>query len=235
MCGRFALKTIPKSLAEVFGLEPPKMEPRPDIRPSEAVPVLLREEVTGRPVFRILTWGLVLPMTGIARKPVRLINARSETLHEKPAFREAFRRRRRLVPASGFYEWRRDGRKRIPFFFTPSDPAVPLVLAGIWEESSEDRSGAFAIITTGANMEVLPVHDRMPVILPPAAWQDWLAPEARKREDVTRRLGPAGDGFLKVDALLQTDEEKEARRRSLFPADWGRDNMKDESDQNIPH
>jgi putative SOS response-associated peptidase YedK len=221
MCGRFALKSMPKALAEAFGLEPPETEPRPDIRPGEAAAVLSREAETGRPGFRSLAWGLVLARAGIASKPGRLINARAETLSEKPAFREAFRRRRCLVPASGFYEWRREGRKRLPFFFTPADPAAPLVLAGIREEGPEriGRPGAFAIITTEANAEVRPVHDRMPVILPPAAWKDWLDPKVRDYEDLAKWLGPAKDGFLQAAAFPRSGGETDTGGRSLFPAD----------------
>jgi putative SOS response-associated peptidase YedK len=221
MCGRFALKSIPKTLAEAFGLESPETEPRPDIRPSEAAAVLLRAGETGRQEFRSLAWGLVLARSGIASKPVRVINARAETLPGKSAFREAFRHRRCLVPASGFYEWRREVRKRLPFFFTPADPAAPLVLAGIWEGGSEriGRPGAFAIITTEANAEARPVHERMPVILPPAAWRDWLDPDVREHEELAKWLGPAKDGFLRAMALPRPNGETCTTGRSLFPAD----------------
>jgi putative SOS response-associated peptidase YedK len=221
MCGRFALKSIPKALIEVFGLEPPEAEPRPDIRPSEAAAVLLREAKTGQPGFRSLSWGLVLARSGLASKPVRVINARAETLSKKPAFREAFRHRRCLVPASGFYEWRREGRRRLPFLFAPADPAAPLVLAGIWEEGAEGsgRPGSFAIITTAANAEVRPVHDRMPVILPPSAWKDWLDPEVWEYEGLAKWLGPAKDGFFQAEALPRFDGKTDTRERSLFPAD----------------
>jgi putative SOS response-associated peptidase YedK len=198
MCGRFALSAIPKALAEPFGLEAPAVEPRRDIRPTQAAMILLREPETGKPEFQGLVWGLVPFWAKDKKNATRAINARAETVHDKPTFRAAFRHRRCLIPASGFYEWRREGKVKTPFYFTPADPDAPLIMAGLWEDWTDgvEHLRSFTILTIGANTLMRPIHDRMPVILPEAAWERWLDPAVQRRDEVADLLCPAEEGFL---------------------------------------
>ncbi len=197
MCGRYTLADSEALDPSDFGLiqVPSGLSPRYNIAPTQPAPVIpnwLPREVA---FFR---WGLI---PSWARDPTiasRLINARAETLVQKPAFREAFRRRRCLVLADGFYEWRRDRRSRVPFRFRRRDSRV-FAFAGLWEswrspEGREVRS--FTIITTGANAVVAPVHDRMPVVLPREAHDPWLDPSPADPAALAHWLRPCPDNLL---------------------------------------
>jgi putative SOS response-associated peptidase YedK len=122
----------------------------------------------------------------------RLANARAESIAARPAFRDAFQRRRCVVPASGFYEWETRAGRKLPWYFTPRD-GPPLALAGIWAEGTDGTPATFALITTEACPEVARIHDRMPVALPPEAVEAWLdpAPSAAELLPLLRPL-PAG-------------------------------------------
>ncbi len=169
---------------------PLNLRPRYNVAPSQDVAVA-RDAEEGRRLA-MLRWGLI---PAWAKDPAighKLINARSETAAEKPSFRSAFRHRRCLIPADGFYEWQRRGKSRQPWLFGLRDGA-PLLFAGLWERwtvpESATLTGSLAerspgdavetctILTTTANETVAPVHGRMPVILPPDAWDAWLAGE----------------------------------------------------------
>jgi putative SOS response-associated peptidase YedK len=181
MCGRVALTASGEELAEAFELdEAPGVEPRYNIAPSQ--PLLVVRHERGRPRATSLRWGLSrraaegeLPEPGGL-----LINARSETVASKPSFREAFRQRRCLVPASGFYEWKKTGGRRLPFFVRQRSGLL-FALAGIWETPSEDEPGspgACVILTTDPNAVLRPLHDRMPVIVSPRDYRSWLQGDA---------------------------------------------------------
>lgn len=198
MCGRFTNIGRAILLAHRLGLIPLPPRPRYNIAPTQCVPVALRDE--GGVRFGDFFWGLVPQWSRDASMAVRCINARAESVADKSVFREAFRRRRCLVPASGFYEWRHgpDG-SRTPFYFSPAEEGGELVFAGLWEcwrgDGEELRS--FTIVTTGANRDVSPVHDRMPVILPADTWEQWLDPEERRSERLLPLLRPALPGVLR--------------------------------------
>lgn len=167
MCGRFALTSIPQALLIAFGLIPPSAAPRYNVAPTQRAQVIVRQPDATLAAFAEKRWGLTPAWS--SGKP--LINARAETLEEKAPFRAAFARRRCLVPATGFYEWRRTAGQKggAPFYFTPTDEAAcPFVFAGLWDADE------FTIVTTSANRVMAPVHERMPVILPPESWADWL-------------------------------------------------------------
>ena len=180
MCGRFTLTAGPEDLQAAFpGLQIPSgsLEPRYNIAPSQPVAVIPN---TGENRLDFYTWGLI---PSWAKDPTignNLINARAETLIEKPAFRSAFRRRRCLIPADGFYEWQViPGQKTKVPTFIHLQPFLPFALAGLWEiwhapDGSEIRS--CTIITTQPNSLMQLIHNRMPVILPPHTWQQWLEP-----------------------------------------------------------
>lgn len=195
MCGRYTLSAGAEELAETFDVPLPDfaLEPRYNIAPSERVPVVA-EDRHGRRVG-LLTWGLV---PGWVDEPgAGIVNARAESVAEKPSFREAFERRRCLVPADGFYEWRRDGNAKIPHWIHPSDGGL-LSFAGIWERWS--RPGAeprhtFAILTTDASEDVAPIHDRMPVVIAAGDRDRWLDRGSAK-EELLALLRPARKGSL---------------------------------------
>ncbi len=178
MCGRFAQIDGGRALVEhVSAYAAPAAAPRYNVAPGQTVPVLrqLSDTAAGLAPLR---WGLIPSWSRDATIGNRLINARSETVAEKPSFRAAFRARRCLIPADGFYEWQRlDGRKQ-PYFIRLA-AATPFAMAGLWE-SWRGAAGVvetFTILTTAANDTVRPIHERMPVILDPAAHDAWLDPD----------------------------------------------------------
>jgi len=177
MCGRFSLIATWQSLLDAMKAEPPKQyTARYNIAPSQPVLLLWRNEDNGRREFTHALWGLV-PSWSSEDRPVKaLINARSETASTKPAFRAAFRRRRCLIPATGFYEWSRTGGKKQPWHFQMRDGAL-FAFAGLWERLISPAGGEIetcAILTTTANPLVAPIHGRMPCILHPAAYDEWV-------------------------------------------------------------
>jgi len=176
MCGRFTLTASGEELAEAFGLDDaPPLAPRYNIAPSQPVAVV-RAEPTGRLALSLLVWGLLPAATAEPKRP--LINARAETAWSKPSFRDAFARRRCLVPASGFYEWAGSGKKRQPWYFRMAS-GRPFAFAGLWEPPFDPREPAtVTILTTEPNELARPVHDRMPVILDPDGYRRWLDPRA---------------------------------------------------------
>ena len=188
MCGRFGLFAELDALAEQFNFDPSIMQdiysPRWNIPPT--VPVLTvqqstEEQTVGRNIARLLRWGMKGVQGKNQPKSSRpLFNARCETVHRLPSFRRAFRERRCLIPADGFYEWRKDeSGSRTPVWFHREDSA-PIAFAGIWssESTSEANIDSCAIITCAANALVSSVHARMPVILQPQSYEEWLNPEA---------------------------------------------------------
>ncbi len=190
MCGRFSNHLTWNQLHDHLDLigAPLNLRPRYNVAPSQDVPVARTAEA-GR-TLSMLRWGLIPPWAKDPAIGHKLINARSETAAEKPSFRSAFRRRRCLIPADGFYEWQRRGGTRQPWLFGLRNGA-PMVFAGLWERwtvpeglaltgSLAERGPGDAvetctILTTEANDTVAPVHGRMPVILPTDARDAWLA------------------------------------------------------------
>jgi putative SOS response-associated peptidase YedK len=198
MCGRYALYTPVEAMVRLFGLvEAQAQPPRYNIAPTQIVSVV-RADDQGARRAEGLRWGLVPFWAKELAIGNRMINARGETVAEKPAFRQAWRRRRCLIPADGFYEWQKlpDGKQ--PWFIS-SDGPEPLAFAGLWERW-DDRGRAepvetCTIITTTANLTLRPLHERMPVILAPGAWDRWLDPGAGN-EELASLLRPAADELL---------------------------------------
>ncbi|MDQ3583959.1 MAG: SOS response-associated peptidase [Pseudomonadota bacterium] len=191
MCGRYALYADPETLVARFDLwRTPDLRPRYNIAPSQEIPAIRRSR-EGRRELTLLRWGLV-PHWATETSGHSMINARAETVATKPAFRGAFRWRRCLIPADGFYEWKKAGRIRQPYFIRPKD-GLPLAFAGLWEEwrSPDGQAiGSCAIIVTRANALLQPIHDRMPVILEPHAYGPWLSTDITDTEDLTQLLVP---------------------------------------------
>jgi len=179
MCGRFTLFEADKVLSREFGVSGiPALPPRYNIAPSQNV-ATVRATLTARGrEIALLRWGLIPSWSKDPAIGNRLINARAETASEKPSFRNAFRRHRCLIPTSGFYEWRRQERGKQPYFIRMRD-GRPFAFAGLWDRWENPDKGIIetcTILTTAANPVLAPIHDRMPVILPPGEYDRWLDP-----------------------------------------------------------
>lgn len=197
MCGRFNLITDAQALADFLELTTTlELQPRYNIAPTQQIPVA-REQEQGR-TLDMLRWGLVPAWAKDEKTGYRMINARAETLSEKPAFRQAFRHRRCLIPATGFYEWKAGKAGKQPFHIRLNDGGL-MAFAGIWEawrDQAGRRLESCAIIVTVANDSVRPVHERMPVILGPADHPLWLSPEVSDPARLQPLLGPCPDEWL---------------------------------------
>jgi putative SOS response-associated peptidase YedK len=176
MCGRFVANIPADVLKGIFALiETPQIEPRYNVAPTQQVAVVRNQGDRNR--LDLLKWGLVPTWSKDLSFGSHLINARSETVAEKPTFRHAIKYRRCIIPISGFYEWLRSGGKKQPYYIQLADQS-PMCLAGVWESwKAPDGSEleTFAILTTSANKLVESIHDRMPVILYPDTFNLWLS------------------------------------------------------------
>jgi putative SOS response-associated peptidase YedK len=193
MCGRFALYSDPFTLARRFEAEAlSDLRPRYNVAPSQIIPIV-REEGEKR-CFALARWGLIPHWAKDMKIGYSMINARAETMASKPAFRNAFKHRRCLVPADGFYEWQviPDSKIKQPWFIVLED-RQPMAFAGLWEKwrSPEgDDVESYSIIVTDANELTRPIHDRMPVILAPENWGAWFETEAKDAECLQNLLKP---------------------------------------------
>jgi putative SOS response-associated peptidase YedK len=207
VCGRFTLRTPAKVLAELFDVaNVPDREPHYNIAPTQAVAVVrLQAGGEGRELAR-MRWGLIPAWAGDPAIGNRLINARSETVATKPAFRQAFRSRRCLIPADGFYEWERLSGRKQPYYIRLKGDR-PFGFAGLWEkwERAEVPIESCTILTTQANELVGSIHDRMPVIISPDDYALWLDPrcqDSRKLEALLRPFPAAEMTACPVSMLV---------------------------------
>jgi len=167
MCGRYALHASPEVVALMFGLsEVPAYQPRFNIAPTADVLIIGRNEAA------MVRWGLVPRWAKDPAIGARMNNARAETVAEKPSFRDAYRKRRCLIPASGFYEWKPESGGKQPYYIYPAKGEL-FAFAGLWEQWHELRT--CAVITTEANAKMSAIHERMPVIVPRSEYANWLA------------------------------------------------------------
>jgi putative SOS response-associated peptidase YedK len=196
VCGRFNLTAPGEEIAEAFGLdEVPDLSARYNIAPSQPIAAVGFQPRKGRVGLAELTWGFA--SRGAHPGEKRLINARSETAADRPAYREAFRNRRCLIPATGFYEWeKRPGEKPRPWLFRMRDGAV-FAFAGLWEPPLEPGGRATCLIlTTEPNGLTEKIHDRMPVILPPEAYEAWPDPGPADARALAAILAPFPDAAM---------------------------------------
>lgn len=197
MCGRFTNKHSWRELHDLYRLTDarPNFPPRYNIAPTDVVPVVRRRD-DGQRELVMLRWGLIPYWAKDEKIVYSTINARAETVADKPAFREAFRRRRCIVPASGFIEWETIGKKKLPYHFRRPDN-LPLSLAGLWERWAKggEPVESFTIIVTEANDLVRPMHDRMPVALNDEDIERWLDP-VTSPEELQGMLRPADEDVL---------------------------------------
>jgi len=193
MCGRYTL-TSPDDLVHEFGLFelPYDLKPRYNMAPTQEAPVVLGG---ARRQLKLFRWGLVPAWANDMKGAARMINARAETVHEKSSFRDAFASRRCLVCTDGFYEWKREGKSRLPYLMRRKSKQ-PIAFAGIWERyvaHDDEVVHTFAALTTDANTMMSSIHHRMPVIVEPADYDRWLDPGITTREGLEDLLRPADD------------------------------------------
>jgi putative SOS response-associated peptidase YedK len=192
MCGRFALFSDIALLEKIFGMSGGyQLQPRWNIAPTQTL-LAVRAGSSGAREPAGLRWGLLPPWAKDPAVGSRMLNARCETAHEKPAYRAAFRARRCLIPADGFYEWKKTGRVKQPHFIRRRDRA-PLAFAGLWERwqpPQGDPVESCTILTTAPNELMAPIHDRMPVILAPDSFARWLDPAVTDAEQLAALYAP---------------------------------------------
>ena len=193
MCGRYTLKSPVERLAEKFHLtDALSLKPRYNIAPSQPVAVVRRLPDNSDRKLVMLRWGLIPAWVKDSTSGAQPSNAKAETAAEKPMFRDAFRRRRCLVPADGFYEWRQEDMRKQPVYICMKD-REPFAFAGLWEHWENQDGQAIescTILTTEPNDLLKPIHNRMPVILDPKDYDLWLDPGVRDAGKLRPRLGP---------------------------------------------
>lgn len=197
MCGRYTLYHHEDEIASLFEVEAFPLAERYNIAPAQLVPVVRARDDGSRELLS-MKWGLVPHwVKDVKEFKANLFNARSESAAEKPSFRDAMRTGRCLLPASGFYEWKPEGEAKQPYFIRRKDGA-PMAFAGLYSHWGRGEGALLTctILTTDANDDLRPLHDRMPVILEAGEWERWLDPGERDPKAVEGLLGPARRGLL---------------------------------------
>jgi putative SOS response-associated peptidase YedK len=201
VCGRYAFFSPAEAVRRTFMLDDvPTLEPRYNIAPTQDV-AAVRSGEEGARSFALLHWGLVPKWAKERAIGNRMINARSETLAEKPSFRDAFRKRRCLVLADGWYEWQVVAGAKQPWFIRRRNPG-PFAFAGLWERWKDPANGAqlesCTIVTTDASESIRKIHERMPVVLAEAAWDRWLDTAFSDTDRLAELLAPFDPGALEA-------------------------------------
>jgi putative SOS response-associated peptidase YedK len=199
MCGRYAVTSAPEAIRTLFGYaEQPNFPPRYNIAPTQPIAIVRLAE--GRRQFALVRWGLLPSWVKDPKSFSLLVNARGESLADKPAFKAAMKYRRCLVPADGFYEWKAIGTRKQPYYVTAKS-GQPLAFAGLWETwtgpNGEEMETA-AIVTTRANRALAGIHERMPVVIPPEAFNLWLDCANVDAETAASLVAPATDDLLEA-------------------------------------
>jgi putative SOS response-associated peptidase YedK len=203
MCGRYVIISTPEAIRALFGYaEQPNFPPRYNVAPTQPIPIV--RLVDGKRCFALMRWGLMPSWVKDPKAFPLLLNARGESVLEKPAFRNAIRRRRCLIPTDGFYEWQAGTPKR-PYFVRAKpgtdSAAPPLAFAGLWETwtgPNGEEIDTAAIVTTSANAMLSAIHDRMPVFVPPQAFDRWLDCANVEAKDAVALIKPADDALLEA-------------------------------------
>jgi putative SOS response-associated peptidase YedK len=222
VCGRFTLRAPPEAVAEHFGLaEPPELSARYNIAPGQPAATIRAADGGETPVCELRTWGLVPAWAESPAIGQRMINARAETVAEKPAFRSAFRQRRCLIPADGFYEWASGPTPKQPYHIARENGAL-FGFAGLWEvwRSEEGRAlESCTIVTTRANATLRRVHERMPALLDPADYALWLDPGQGDAERLRELLVPCPEEWLVLQTVgLRVNDPRNDDPECLAPA-----------------
>lgn len=211
MCGRYTLTANIDTISQRFKLDAHglKIEPRYNIAPSQEAPVIVVED--GK-VLKMMRWGLIPSWAKDESIASKTINARAETLYHRPSFKKSLTEKRCLVPADGFYEWKKEGRKKIPIRFVLKNRDV-FAFAGLWDTWRNQRGElifSFTIITTQANDLIRPIHDRMPVILKREYEELWLDPEVNDVDKLLSLLIPYPPEMMeayRVSSLVNSPKE----------------------------
>ncbi len=205
MCGRFVSTSTPDELAAYFGVDQVAeavLDPNHNVAPTQDVYAVLEDE--GERHLDAFFWGLIPSWAKEAKIGSRMINARGETLATKNAYKKPFQARRCIIPADGFYEWKKlgDGKKppKQPMYMTRADGS-PLAFAGLWSvwrgpDKDQPPLRSVTIVTTTPNATMAPIHDRMPVILSESSWAEWLDRDNQDLDSLSRLLAPAPDDLL---------------------------------------
>jgi putative SOS response-associated peptidase YedK len=197
MCGRYAVTLPPDAMATLFGsADRPNLAPRWNVAPTQLAPMVAIGQAGDTRILQA-RWGL--RPAWMAKDPPTgpLFNARGETLADKPSFRTAFARKRCLIPADGFYEWKRDGKLRTPYFIARPD-ARTVAFAGLWEAAKDEDGGlllSMSIVTTAARESFKALHDRFPVVIEPDHWRTWLT-ASTPPDTLKQLLVPPPDGVM---------------------------------------
>lgn len=199
MCGRYTITATPEVIRALFRYEEqPNFPPRFNIAPTQ--PIAVVRLMDGKRQFALMRWGLLPSWVKDPKKFTLLINARGESVSKKPAFRAAMKRRRCLIPADGFYEWKATGGRRQPFYVRAKSGS-PFAFAGLWETwigpNGEELDTA-AIVTTDANKTLASIHDRMPVVVQPEAFDLWLGCTNVDAETASALIRPAQEDLFEA-------------------------------------
>lgn len=217
MCGRYTLTITPEMLRTLINFAvTPNLEPRFNIAPTQMAPVV-RADGDGWRKIDMLRWGLIPSWSADMSVASKLINARGETVAQKPSFRDAYRERRCLIPADGFYEWRKEGDAKQPFRIGFRG-GKPFVFAGLWEtwtapedaENVGETVETYTIVTTDANAKLAPIHHRMPVIVDPADFDRWLTGSPAEAANVIRAFPPDEMAFYRVSTRVNNVRNDDA-------------------------
>ena len=217
MCGRFAFYSPSEATAALFGVNAaPAVEARYNIAPTQFVASIRNDDEAQRELV-MLRWGLVPFWAKDPSIGNRMINARAETVAEKPSFRNAYRRRRCLILADGFYEWRREGDKKTPYMISLADGS-PFAFAGLWEnwesKESDEAIQSTTIITTEANDYLSQIHHRMPVVLQPETATRWLEGDTDLLDEITADSPP----FRAWPVSREVNNARNENKRLIDPA-----------------
>ena len=237
MCGRYAITSAPEAIRALFAyLEQPNFPARYNVAPTQPIPIVRLHE--GRRQFALVRWGLIPPWVKDPKTFSLVINARGDSVLDKPAFRNAMRRRRCLIPADGFYEWKEMGKgPRQPFFIHRKD-GEPFAFAGLWETwtgpNGEELETA-AIVTTDANRDIRHIHARMPVIVAPDAYDFWLDCANIDAPTAAAVIAPAPDAVLEAYPVSMAVNRHANDDASLIaPVDPATAQAQDEAERPAP-
>lgn len=223
MCGRYTITSAPEAIRNLFRyVGQPNFPPRYNVAPTQPIPVVRLND--GQRQFLLMRWGLLPSWVKDPKTFTLLINARGESVCDKPAFRNAMKRRRCLIPADGFYEWKGEGGRKQPYYIRAVSGA-PLAFAGLWETwtgpNGEELDTA-AIVTTEANGTLEHIHHRMPVIVPPDAFDFWLDTNNVDAVTACAAIRPAPDDLLEafpVSGAVNRAANEDPRLIQPVPAD----------------
>ena len=221
MCGRFTLTRFPDEWKEALAMDDFELPaPRYNVAPGQYILTIIRDAEHPRPIPQLLHWGLLPAWVKDPKTTTRPINARAETVGEKPYFRGAIRHRRCLVPADGFFEWSGNGPDRRPFYFQRKDKQ-PFAIAGLWEHwagPGDELIDSCTLLTTQPNELLKRYHHRMPVILDIPHFQRWLDPSAQSVKDIAHLLTPyPADAMIATPVSRRVNSPANDDQQCLFP------------------